>query len=181
MNHIKSLLRKDVNIEELYQTILQQIDDLVKFAQNDELLRFNNEKVSKWNLKDHLEHLSITGRSTIRMIELALENKIRLSKNKDGKKLFELGFFPRGKTQSPEFAIPKGADSKKIVKNFMRYVTQLKGLSEHFLKKKHLTGTSEHPLIGHLTVTEWLQFIAMHQEHHLNFVKELQLGSFKNT
>lgn len=129
---------------------------------------------SQWTVVDHLEHLSLTGKSTPLLIDQALETNEGPELNGKGVRLFELGRFPRGKTQSPEFAHPKGIELRKMKKNFQRLARRME---EYLGQADRLTqhpGRSAHPALGGLTPAQWFTFLDMHLRHHLEIIGEAQ-------
>ena len=43
---------------------------------------------------------------------------------------------------------------------------KLKAIAKH-------DGTSEHPMLGYLTPKQWLQFVHIHQKHHLEIISDI--------
>ena len=127
---------------------------------------------SAWSLHQHLEHLAITGRSTPKFIQDALKGLCNKPLNDNGQLLFKLMAFPRGKTKAPDFALPKGALMTKIEQGFLRMKVAMEDI-RHFTEHIDLNqGRSEHPLLGGLTAREWLIFLKMHMNHHLEILNQ---------
>ncbi len=167
------LLDQRVDINELHTQVSSQIDKLKNWCSSPLDVLSKESPVSLWKIKDHLEHLTVTGRSTIMRIEEALQNKHKKEVNPDGRKLFKLGAIPRGKTKSPNFAKPKDTNIKKIKNSFSRFQKQMMMLSDQLKTISNHDGTSEHPLLGYLTPKQWLQFVLIHQNHHLEIITEI--------
>jgi hypothetical protein len=173
MNVSKHLLDKAADVQELYSQVSNQIENLKNWCSTplDTLSRESN--VSLWKIKDHIEHLTVTGRSTIMRIEEALANKNKKDINNDGHRMFKLGAIPRGETISPNFATPKDTNIKKIKNNCIRFQKQMTMLSDYLKDIAKHNGTSEHPMLGHMTPKQWLQFVLIHQNHHLEIISDI--------
>lgn len=129
-------------------------------------------KSSQWTLHQHLEHLAITGRSTPKFILDALDAQSAVPLNPNGELLLKLRAFPRGETQAPDFAIPKGANIKKIKQGFLRLKVGLEDFFSQSEQIKHSDGRSEHPRLGGLTAEQWLIFLEIHLAHHLSIIDD---------
>jgi hypothetical protein len=169
----KHLLDRGVDINELHCQVTSQIDKLRSWCSSPLDILSKESPVSLWKIKDHLEHLTVTGRSTIMLIEQALQNKQKKEVNRDGRELFQLGVIPRGKTKSPVFAKPKDTNIKKIQNSITRFQNQMTMLSDQLKTISKHDGTSEHPLLGYLTPKQWLQFVLIHQNHHLEIISDI--------
>lgn len=130
---------------------------------------------SAWTLLQHLEHLVITGRSTPKLILDALEGSSTLPLNDSGELLFKLGAIPRGKTQAPAFALPKGTSAKKIKQGFVRLKVSMEDFFPQIEQMRNAEGRSEHPALGGLTPLLWFKFLEIHLAHHLSIIDD-ELG-----
>jgi hypothetical protein len=92
--------------------------------------------------------------------------------NDSGHFIFQLGSIPRGETQAPDFAHPKGAGVKKIKQGFVRLKVALEDLTLQTDLMENSEGRSEHPALGGLTPQEWLVFLEMHLAHHLAIIDD---------
>jgi hypothetical protein len=127
---------------------------------------------SAWTLHQQCEHLALTGRSTPILILSAHEGGDAPVLNANGELLFQLRAFPRGETQAPDFALPKGAKASKILQNFKRMRKGLEDLLPHLLDMETSEGRSEHPMLGGLTASQWWIFLDMHIRHHLSIITD---------
>lgn len=130
-----------------------------------------------WTVAEHLEHLTIATRSAVFLIDQAAATpapQVEQTPNDNFRLLLSLGHFPRGQTESPDFARPRGVPVKKIRANLKRMVKQINNLAEHVSTADTCAGRSEHPELGFLTLVEWWQFLAIHQNHHLEILSELK-------
>ena len=153
--------------------LLQDIDSLILRCL-DYCRRHSTDQAiadSAWSLHQHLEHLAITGRSTPKFIQDALKDLCHKPLNDHGQLLFKLGAFPRGKTKAPEFALPRGVMMGKIEQGFLRMKVAMEDIRNFADHIEGHQGRSEHPLLGGLTAREWLLFLKMHMNHHLEILK----------
>lgn len=163
-------------IDKLNLEISDQINKLISLAEIEEsILEQRLPECSGWSIKEHLEHLCVTSRTTLVQIELSLEGKdTELGLNDDGVKLFKLLYFPRGETQAPKFAFPKGVKMKKVQTSLSRLQKGWVGFSDKLIEIETGEGTSSHPFLGHLKPLQWIQFLCMHQHHHLGIIDDLR-------
>lgn len=159
-------MNPEATFKELQQ-LVEKAESYLKQYPEDQSL-----KHSQWSLHQQLEHLCLTGRSTPKLIQDAIDGTCEKPLNADGQRLFKLGSFPRGETHAPSFAIPKGSSVKKIQQGFSRLKNNLLDMSQ--LPSSSFTGEgrSEHPLLGGLKALEWLCFLRMHFIHHLSIIEE---------
>ena len=160
------------NIPSLLQILQQQITQFITHIDSASGLH-NHSPHSGWTALQHLEHLSITGRSTPLLIEQAFSENTPAAMNDKGKLLFKLAKFPRGKTPSPDFSQPKGAAAKKIKNSFLRLAKQLEELSSEQDRILVCSTGSLHPFLGYLSPLDWLQFLYLHQKHHSEILDEI--------
>ncbi|MBF0196369.1 MAG: DinB family protein [Planctomycetes bacterium] len=161
----------EMSFIELLQKLQSQVESLIGLCDASGLEEKND--VSQWSALSHLEHLSVTGKSTPLLIETAFDSDTAACMNDDGKRLFSLGYFPRGETQSPDFAIPKGIKINKIRNNFSRLQKQLAAFESREQDFLVCQKGAEHPFLGYLKPRDWLHFLFLHQTHHLGILKEI--------
>jgi hypothetical protein len=160
-----------MNLTETYQKLFVHIAKAMKCC-DDHLEEDQTFTGSQWSLYQHLEHLAITGRSTPKLILDALSGQVSTPLNDSGHLLFKLGAFPRGETQAPDFAHPKGSSIKKIKQGFVRLKVALKDFELQLDEMETSEGRSEHPALGGLRAKEWVVFLEMHLAHHLKIIDD---------
>lgn len=170
-----SILKCEQGLSPLFVEVVDQSRRMMDFASLEEesLCKLARE-ISLWHMGNHLEHLMITGRSAIVMLEKSLiEEERDVGPNADGLKLLEWLYLPRGETQSPEFAIPKGLSVKKLRSSLRRFSMQLNDVGEKLDVVETAKGRVGHPYLGFLDAREWLVFLCIHQNHHLCIIEEI--------
>jgi hypothetical protein len=127
---------------------------------------------AKWSPVEIIEHLTRAYSGTAKGFERCLEKGAPLATSATWKQrlqqfaLIKLGFFPEGR-QAPKFIIPTGELDLAAVLNAVR--RDLNRLDESASKARQSLGSGkmlDHPILGALTVDEWLRFHVVHTEHH---------------
>ena len=127
---------------------------------------------AKWSPVEIIEHLTRAYSGTAKGFERCLEKGAPLATSATLKQrlqqfaLINLGFFPEGR-QAPKFIIPTGELDLAAVLNAVR--RDLTRLDESASKARQSLGSGkmlDHPILGALTVDEWLKFHVVHTEHH---------------
>ena len=127
---------------------------------------------AKWSPVEIIEHLTRAYSGTAKGFERCLEKGAPLATSATLKQrlqqfaLINLGFFPEGR-QAPKFILPTGELDLAAVLNAVR--RDLTRLDESASKARQSLGSGkmlDHPILGALTVDEWLRFHVVHTEHH---------------
>jgi hypothetical protein len=127
---------------------------------------------AKWSVVEIVEHLTRAYSGTAKGFERCLEKGAPLASPATLKQsvqqfaLINLGFFPEGR-QAPKHIIPSGELDLGAVLDAVR--RDLLRLDEAAAKTKQALGAGkmlDHPIIGALTVGQWLRFHVVHTRHH---------------
>ena len=127
---------------------------------------------AKWSVVEIVEHLTRAYSGTAKGFERCLEKGAALASRATLKQsvqqfaLITLGFFPEGR-QAPKHIIPTGELDLGAVLDAVR--RDLLRLDEAAAKTKQALGAGkmlDHPIIGALTVDQWLRFHVIHTRHH---------------
>ena len=127
---------------------------------------------SRWSVVEIVEHLTRAYSGTAKGFERCLEKGAPLASPATLKQsvqqfaLINLGFFPEGR-QAPKHIIPSGELDLGAVLDAVR--RDLLRLDEAAAKTKQALGAGkmlDHPIIGALTVGQWLRFHVVHTRHH---------------
>ncbi len=127
---------------------------------------------NRWSVVEIVEHLTRAYSGTAKGFERCLEKGAPLATPTTFKQalqqfaLIHLGHFPEGR-QAPKHIIPTGElDLNAVVAAVRR---DLARLDEAASKTKQTLGTGkmlDHPILGALSVDEWLKFHVVHSQHH---------------
>jgi Protein of unknown function (DUF1569) len=127
---------------------------------------------AKWSPVEIIEHLTRAYSGTAKGFERCLEKGAPLATSATLKQrlqqfaLINLGYFPEGR-QAPKFILPTGEIDLAAVLAAVR--RDLARLDETAGKIRQSLGTGkmlDHPILGALTVDQWLKFHVVHTEHH---------------
>lgn len=127
---------------------------------------------SKWSVVEIVEHLSRAYSGTAKGFERCLEKGAPLATAATLKQqlqqfgLLTLGFFPEGR-QAPKHIIPTGELDLAAVMEATR--RNLAWLDESAINVRRALGSGkmlDHPIIGALSVDQWLRFHEVHTRHH---------------
>ena len=172
---LPSLKNKEINRDTptrtFFEVVHQQILELQNLCKTH--LEDISSDVSKWSLHQQLEHLNITGRSTPPRIEEALASDSQAEAFQNSTTLFNQFEIDRYTEKAPEFSLPKGTKVQKLLRTFQRLEEQFLELEPKLDDIDSHKGKREHPILGPLTPREWLMFMAIHQDHHMNIISDI--------
>jgi hypothetical protein len=126
----------------------------------------------KWSIAEIVEHLTRAYSGTAKGFERCVEKGTSLATSTTLKQrlqqfaLISLGIFPEGR-QAPKHILPTGAIDLGAVIDAVR--RDLARLDEAAIRTRDALGDGkmlDHPIIGALTVDQWLKFHVVHTRHH---------------
>ena len=127
---------------------------------------------AKWSVVEIVEHLTRAYSGTAKGFERCLEKGAPLASAATLKQalqqfaLINLGYFPEGR-QAPKHIMPSGElDMNAVLDAVRRDLTRLDVAAA---RTRQTLGTGkmlDHPIIGALTVDQWLSFHVIHTRHH---------------
>ena len=165
------LLESKCDANQILQLLIEQNKTIKTFSQDYTGISAD---FSKWSVAQHIEHLIYTTKTGIFLLLEALDNSKSINNmHKLGNELLTKGAFPLKQTQAPDFSIPKNISHKKLQSSAKRLLSHMQDLSMRADEINISTTTSAHPVLGGFTPRNWLQFIALHQNHHLGIISEL--------
>ena len=133
---------------------------------------------NRWSVVEIVEHLTRAYSGTAKGFERCLEKNAPLATSTTFRQrmqqfaLIGLGYFPEGR-QAPKHIIPSGELDLNAVLDAVR--RDLARLDESAIKTRGTLGTGkmlDHPIIGALTVDQWLKFHEIHTRHHARQIAE---------
>lgn len=146
--------------------------DLAALLDND--LAGRSERVSKWSMGQHIEHMYRASLYVLERIQEAETQPVSGKPNILGRGFLLAGFIPRGVfTAIPEVR-PKEGDMKTILDLKSKLKTYLENQETDLDKICAAEGCSRHPRMGWLRQDQWLFFLEVHHRHHLAIIKDLQ-------
>lgn len=167
------LLLDNCSCNQLFGLLLEQNRRMIDSSSEPDI--FGQSPLSCWSISQHLEHLIYTSKTGLALLLQALESPAPGVEpmNELGQELLRRGSFPRGQTQAPDFALPRDINQKKLTKSLGRLLSQMEDISSRDGEIGEASSTSIHPILGGFTPRNWLQFIALHQNHHLEIIAEI--------
>jgi hypothetical protein len=133
---------------------------------------------AKWSVAEIVEHLSRAYSGTAKGFERCVEKGTPLASRTTFKQrmsqfvLINLGIFPEGR-QAPKHIIPTGEINLAAVLEATR--KNLEWLDAAASKTRDALGTGkmlDHPIIGALTIDQWLAFHVVHTQHHAKQIRQ---------
>lgn len=136
----------------------------------------SKEAVSKWSVAQQAHHATLVasfiGMGARRLLRTEGEKGPELTNQ--ARALLEAGEIPRGVAVAPDDFIPDNAPEAEAVLSLLGKAEKswgkLRGQGE-----KIASGTARlpHPILGPLTLAEWVRFAGVHTEHHLKIMREI--------
>ena len=133
---------------------------------------------NKWSVVEIVEHLARAYSGTAKGFERCVEKRAPLATSTTFKQrlqqfaLINLGYFPEGR-QAPKHIIPTGELDLGAVVDAVR--RDLARLNASAATTKQALGSGkmlDHPILGALTIDQWLKFHVVHTRHHAKQISE---------
>ena len=157
--------------------LLASLDLEIEQASDPELCEASAPVVSKWSVKDHLEHLSIAHGRIVGWIERARDGDPKLDTegrpNLLGRIVLLVGAVPRGRGKAPEQTRPKGTSAEELAARLLGIREQVEGLESSLAQIQASRATRNHFAFGDLNATQWLQFNVIHHNHHQKIIRDV--------
>jgi len=132
----------------------------------------------QWSVVEVVEHLTRAYSGTAKGFERCLEKNAPLATGTTFQQrlrqfaVIDLGFFPTGR-EAPKHIVPTGELDLNAVVDAMR--RDLARLDESAARARTTLGgvkMLDHPILGALTVDQWLRFHVVHTRHHEKQIRE---------
>jgi DinB superfamily len=148
------------------QNLLSTTVQLEKYISQAEL---TNTNVSARSVAWHIDHCLTVQISIIIALQKSDAKKYQPSFNWKKTLIFILGKMPRGKAKAPKSVNPELDASKEALNKKIKEIEGLLQEFENFPKNSFFM----HPFFGHLNKKKTLQFLAIHNQHHLKIIKDI--------
>jgi hypothetical protein len=160
-----------------YAGLLAALDLMIEQVSDPVLCEASAPLISKWSVKDHLEHLSVANGSTVKWLERARDRDPELDTDGRpsmvGRVVLLFGAFPRGRGKAPERTRPQGTSATELADRLRKTRERVEGLEGSLAQLQASRATRHHFAFGGLNATQWLQFAVLHTEHHQKIIREL--------
>ncbi len=133
---------------------------------------------ARWSVAEIIEHLTLTYSGTAKGFERCVETGAPLASAATAKQrlqqflVISLGYFPVGR-KAPKQVVPTGRLQFGAVLASVR--RDLARLDDAAAQARLLLGRGkmlDHPILGALTVDQWLKFHRVHTRHHAVQIKQ---------
>ena len=133
---------------------------------------------TQWSVVEILEHLTRAYSGTAKGFERCIEKGVSLATGATIKQqlqqvlVISFGYFPAGR-EAPKHILPTGELDLGAVLDAVR--RDLNRLDEAAARARQALGTGkmlDHPILGALTVDQWMKFHEIHTRHH---ARQIQL------
>lgn len=132
-----------------------------------------------WSMAEVYSHVLGANLRGLKAVEYCVKGKAEptaVGLNELGQKLFDIGSFPPGKYDAPDALkavvenIHKEEAKALVAKNLQR-IFEIQGVDEANPDYK-----IEHPRLGFLTAPQWVKFVLIHSNHHLEQLNRIERG-----
>jgi len=157
------------------ETCLSIVLDATRDAGGESNVRRNPKQ---WSVAEIVEHLTRAYSGTAKGFERCVEKGTPLAGAISFKQrlsqfaLLNLGYFPQGR-QAPKHIIPTGELDLGTLLGAVR--RDLARLDESGARAEQALGAGkmlDHPILGPLTVAQWMKFHEIHTAHHAKQIRE---------
>ena len=137
-----------------HTALLASLDLEIEQASDPAVYEASAPAVSKWSVKDHLEHLSIATAGIVSWIERARDGDPELDTggrpSPAGRIVLLAGAFPRGRGKAPERTLPTGTSAEELAARFHGIRERVEGLEGSLAQLQVSRATRNHFAFGDL-------------------------------
>lgn len=134
-------------------------------------------EVSGWSPAQHLDHTWQANGKSLMAAAYAAEDKKTVEDgalNDAGRSILAGEAIPRGQMAAPEHVSPPhGLDRNRLRQTLARSQKALASVSDAMGVLPESTGRISHPALGALTAAQWLRFVRIHSDHHLDIINDI--------
>ncbi|OFY85616.1 MAG: hypothetical protein A3F72_10645 [Bacteroidetes bacterium RIFCSPLOWO2_12_FULL_35_15] len=129
-----------------------------------------------WSILQILEHICMTEKLICMLLSKPADKTAETNELFGNDKIKKMVVENRGyKVKAPESLIPKG--DIKDVKEFEKVFLQQRDLLKQEIQTGKITFDNrihKHPVLGEMTIIDWLNFLIHHTQRHLEQIKDSQ-------
>lgn len=135
-----------------------------------------NQSVSGWSIGQHLEHLALAALRAFEMFERESDSPSpgREQLTMLGRLVFLVRRIKRGVGKSPEYVKPQLKDKEWLVKSLDEAISKYSSLLSKIEEIDNSKSVHPHPYFGKLSLRRWVDFLIIHQDHHLRIITDMQ-------
>jgi hypothetical protein len=160
-----------------FERALKQSAAHVALANDDAMLTKKAERVSKWTIAQHLEHIALVNQGILSRIETAAAAPTEQGSGRVsllGCIVLWTGTIPRGRGTAPEATVPQAGTPAEIRQKIAAMRENVAALEAKLGTLEAATGRSPHPALGMFTAAHWVRFIPIHNHHHDKIIDEIR-------
>ncbi len=154
-----------------HRRVLDQLVELEALLRAEDILV---EDVSAWSVHKHVEHLLLANEGIFAMIAAGAAPDPVEPKSWLGRLVLLTGRIPRGRGQAPEGTVPAGLPRDALLALHARVKEAARTLDATALPEGVV---GNHPVFGGFTATDWLRLMAVHDDHHLAIVADVEAAA----
>ncbi|MCO4293091.1 DinB family protein [Solitalea sp. MAHUQ-68] len=136
-------------------------------------------EVDSWSMAQVYSHVLGTCLMQHKALEICMQGQGLTDTpglNEMGEKLFALGHFPPGKYQAPEIVKSRvqnihKEDAKALA---AKLLSRIKAIQSAEVLTADENQRLEHPRLGFLNATQWIHFMLIHSNHHLQQLDRIE-------
>ncbi len=158
-----------MNTQNYFATLDDNTNAVLQLAKSSTTAQLSHIEKGKWNVLQILEHIYLTDKIVIAIISRPTE-KLHTNEEFIGNEKLKLWLVEKQttKVKAPEMLEPKG-DLKDIASFEKIFLTQ-RNLLKQQIEKGQITIDNrihKHPMLGEMTISDWLYFLIHHTQRHL--------------
>jgi hypothetical protein len=170
-------MKASAKLVRTHAQLLESLDVSIRQLSDPDTHQASAPEISRWSVKDHLEHLSIADHRTLTFVERVRDGYPELETGGGpsllGRVVLLLGGFPRGKGRAPERTLPHGETAEDLVLRFQELRERLVALEDSLPRIGAAPYTSHHFAFGDLNAAQWLRFAVIHDHHHRKIIRDI--------
>jgi hypothetical protein len=176
-----AIIRK-TKMEKYIKELEQNTNKLLETVKEYPIEKLTEKSGSEWSLLEILEHIYITDKVIYSIVSKPSEKESN-AKELFGQNKLEIILIEQRdkKIQSPDFLHPKGYFQNLL--EFNSAFTDLRNSLKNELITENVkidNRIHNHPLLGEMTITDWLNFIPLHTERHLKQIEDRKINTIAN-
>jgi hypothetical protein len=164
-------------IARAHARLLTELDATCALASDPAKAARGADDVSAWTVQQHLEHLLLADKAIVGGLVDAVEGRAQPAGTGRptwaGYLVLWRRFIPRGRGRSPEIAIPKGLELNEVAAGLNDVTGTFETLEKMLPALAAARFTRPHPVLGHFTPLQWVEFTHIHHVHHGKIIDDI--------
>jgi hypothetical protein len=170
-------------IARAHSQLLIELDATCRLAGDPAKAARRADGVSAWTVQQHLEHLLLADTAIVGGLVGAGEGSAKPDTSGRptwaGYLVLWRRSIPRGRGRSPEIAIPRGLELNEVAAGLNDVKGKFEALETTLPKLAATRSTRPHPILGHFTPLQWMEFTHIHHVHHGRIIDDILASQAK--